>query len=281
MGGSLVASTGWRSTFALLMGIGVLGVVISLVYRAADEASQHHHSAQRSFGDSGLGLIALLSLVVGLICLPALYGLLLVIAGVLTGLIAYHRNRADLIGLPPSGLVANLMVAATMMSTLILTPFYLTDGLGLSLQRTGVLMTLGPVISVFAGMISGAMTDRFQAIPMRTAGLGLMVVGCVLLGVLSAQVGVLGYVLGIVVLTPGYQLFQAANSTLLISQSDAARRGQTSAWLGLSRNLGLISGAALSALIYEFVAATPTAAFSKMFALAAIGLLLTVWLTRR
>ena len=280
LGGVLVTLAGWRASFVLLLALAVLGWVLSLVRPAVDAPETKVTSAKRAMAGSVPFATTLLLLALGLIRLPELDGAVLVAAGVLAAAFLHKRPLA-LTDLSPLGLIANALVAATMMSTLILTPFYLTGTLGLSLHYAGLLMTLGPCISIFAGAISGIITDRFMPAHVRSAGLSLMALGCAVLGLFSTTTEIAPYVIGILLLTPAYQLFQAANNTLLISGSPADRRGEISAWLGLSRNIGLISGAAVSALVYQHIASTPAAAFSLTFILATLGLTLTGWLTHR
>jgi hypothetical protein len=55
-----------------------------------------------------------------------------------------------------------------------------------------------------------------------------------------------------VILTPGYQLFQAANNAAVLADVEPDRRGAVSGWLALSRNLGLIVGASLMGGVFAF-----------------------------
>jgi hypothetical protein len=110
-------------------------------------------------------------------------------------------------------------------------------------------------------------------------GLVAMAAGSVALSELPAMFGVAGYVAAIAVLTPGYQLFQAANNTAVMMDVHADQRGVMSGMLSLSRNLGLITGASLMGAVFAFAATTsdittahPAAVASGMqvtFALAA------------
>jgi hypothetical protein len=58
------------------------------------------------------------------------------------------------------------------------------------------------------------------------------------------MMGIGGYVLAIIVLTPGYQLFQAANNTGTLMSIPIEQQGTVSGLLNLSRNTGAILGAA-------------------------------------
>ena len=53
-------------------------------------------------------------------------------------------------------LLANLLVAAVMMATLVVGPFYLGSALNLSTAEVGFVMAIGPVVSIFCGVPAGA-----------------------------------------------------------------------------------------------------------------------------
>lgn len=102
--------------------------------------------------------------------------------------------------------------------------------------------------------------------------------------------GLPGYIVAIVVLTPGYQLFQAANNAAVMAGIPAEERGVTSGLLNLSRNLGLITGASLMGAIFTLAigtkdvtgASAPAVATGMhvTFAVAAILLLIALALVR-
>jgi len=66
------------------------------------------------------------------------------------------------------------------------------------------------------------------------------------------MVGLVGHIAAIAILTPGYQLFQAANNTAVMAEVVPEQRGVTSGLLNLSRNLGLVSGASLMGAVFAF-----------------------------
>jgi MFS family permease len=141
------------------------------------------------------------------------------------------------------GLIVNLLVAAVMMATLTVGPFYLTGALGLTAPQAGLVMAVGPVASILSGQPAGRLVDRFGSGRVLGLGLGLLAVGAAGLALLPGFAGVAGYALALAVLTPGYQLFQAANNTQALAERPEALRGTVSGLLALSRNLGLIAGA--------------------------------------
>lgn len=153
-------------------------------------------------------------------------------------------------------LAMNALVSTVMMVTFVVGPFYLARALGLNAAAVGMVMSVGPVISALTGIPAGRIVDRLSASVVVTGGLALMTIGALVLVVIPTSFGVAGYVVGIAVLTPGYQLFQAANNTSVMMDVGPDRRGVVSGMLSLSRNLGLITGASVMGALFAFVSGT-------------------------
>lgn len=171
-------------------------------------------------------------------------------------------------------LFANLLVAAVMMTTLVVGPFYLGLGLGLRETPMGFIMAIGPVISIFSGVLSGRLVDAWGSGRVLAIGLALLAAGAFLLALLPNMIGVIGYVLSITVLTPGYQLFQVANNTDVLADVPKDRRGTVSGLLGLSRNIGLIAGGSVMGAIFAFGVGTENFVHAAPAAIAG-GMMLT------
>jgi hypothetical protein len=77
-----------------------------------------------------------------------------------------------------------------------------------------------------------------------------MLVGAAALAILPLSSGVAGYVVPLVTLTAGYAFFQTANNTTVMATVGDTRRGVVAGLLGLSRNLGLITGASLMGAVF-------------------------------
>lgn len=167
------------------------------------------------------------------------------------------------------GLLVNLVVAMVMMTTLVTGPFYLRIGLGLQETWAGLVMAIGPVISIASGAPSGRLVDAWGSRRVLTLGLCLVGAGAFSLAFLPNLIGVFGYVLAMAVLTPGYQLFQAANNTAVMADVPKDRRGTVSGLLALSRNTGLVLGASIMGTVFAFGVGTDRFASADAIAIGA------------
>ncbi|MDB5909073.1 MAG: transporter [Massilia sp.] len=91
---------------------------------------------------------------------------------------------------------------------------------------------------------------------MTIVGLVGMAAGCFILSVLPTKFGAAGYIASIAVITSSYALFQAANNTMIMTDIRPGQRGVISGMLGLSRNLGLITGASVMGAVFAVGSAT-------------------------
>lgn len=195
------------------------------------------------------------------------------------------RNK----GLMPR-LIANLFVTAMMMATLVIGPFYLGLALGFSTATVGLVMSVGPVISIFSGIPSGRAVDSFGPDRVILIGLVALMLGAVALAILPEIWGTTGYLVAIVILTPGYQLFQAANNTAVMADVTKDQRGVFSGLLGLSRNIGLVVGASGLGAVFAFGTrvtladeAAPSSIINGMqltFVVAAVMMIVAIYLVR-
>lgn len=149
-------------------------------------------------------------------------------------------------------LMVNSLVAAVMMTTLVIGPFYLSLGLNLDQIQVGLIMGIGPVVAILSGIPSGRLVDRWGSRYIVITGLIFLIIGSSMLAILPKLMGISGYIMPIIILTSGYQLFQAANNTMTLADVPKARQGMVSGLLSLSRNMGLIIGASVMGAIFSF-----------------------------
>ncbi len=149
-------------------------------------------------------------------------------------------------------LAMNFLVTTVMMSTLVVGPYMLSLGLGLDESAIGLVMAVGPLTSALSGLPAGRLTDRYGAARMLPVGLAQIAVGLVALAILPQWFGLWGYGLALVLLTPGFQIFLAANNTVTMQTVAEDQRGVLSGLLGLSRNLGFVTGASAVSSLFAF-----------------------------
>ncbi|CAM3142085.1 MFS transporter [Asticcacaulis taihuensis] len=267
LGGALITALGWEAIFLINVPLGVLNLWLAWRYLPADNISAK--AASQGLDISGTLLLVITLAAYALALTTARPGLasvsLLSIAVLAAGGFIYAETRASfpLVRLTmfcdPAlsvSLTVSTLIASVMMATLVIGPFYLSRKLGLDPINVGLVMSVGPVLSALSGVVAGRLVDRFGASHMVAAGLFAMTFGAAGLAVLPPLFGIAGYIAAIGLLTPGYQLTQAANNTALMTGVPADQKGVVSGMLSLSRNLGLITGTALMGAVFALASGT-------------------------
>ena len=304
LGGLLITWLGWSTIFLVNVPVGML--TIALAYRHVPLDRQRSGVERPGFDIVGTWLLALtlaayaLAMTLGGGHFGALNAVLLSAAacGVALFVLVETRTASPLIRVAifrdpvlGPGLAMSALVSTVVMSTLVVGPFYLARALGLSAVSVGLVLSTGPLVAALTGVLAGRIVDRVGANRMTVAGLVGMTCGASALFMLPATFGVIGYVAPIVVMTASYALFQAANNTVIMTAVGPDQRGVVAGMLGLSRNLGLITGASFMGAVFtlastsvDIAAARPEAVASGMrftFGVAAILIVVALAIAAR
>ncbi len=282
LGGLLIAGLGWRAIFLVNVPVGVLTLVLAHRYLPVDRQAS---KAERSgFDHVGTWLLALtlaayaLAMTLGRGQFGPLNIALLVAAACGVGLLVLVETstpspviQVALFRDPAlsAGLAMSAIVSTVMMTTLVVGPFYLVRALGLAAVSVGFVLSAGPLVAALTGVPAGRIVDRFGAPRMTIVGLAGISCGASVLSMLPARLGVIGYIVPIVVMTASYALFQAANNTAIMTVVHRDQRGAIAGLLGLSRNLGLVTGASVMGAVFALASASNDITTARPEAIAA------------
>ncbi|MCD7060246.1 MFS transporter [Pelagibacterium xiamenense] len=282
LGGLLVSGPGWRAIFLVMVPPAVLALFLAGRYLRCDTAPAWHRLRRADVPGTVLLAATLaayaLAVTLGGSVFGALNGALAIAAVLLAAVFLRIEARTTVPLVDPAmlrdgalraGLATNALVATVMMATLVVGPFYLSGTLGLDAAAVGLVMAFGPFVSALSGVPAGRIVDRTGAGLAVIAGLTATVAGSLALAALPPMLGVAGYVAALGILTPGYQLFLAANNTEVMDAAPETRRGVTSGMLNLSRNLGLLTGASVMGAVFVAAAGTREIAEAAPDAIAA------------
>lgn len=269
LGGVLLAWSDWRMAFWLLAGFAGVTLVLTIGCIKRDSTQANASFKELDLPGTSVLVIALAAYALATsggtagIQIPPAVLISGTLAAVALFVIVETRAAAPLVPISMLcdrttgiGFAMNMLVGTIMMSTLVVGPFFLTFPLGLNEALVGLVLAVGPAVAALSGIPAGWLTDRLGANRVVIIGLVQTVIGLLCLAYLPRYFGVGGYVGALIVLTPAFQMFLAANNTAVMSGAPMAQRGRLSGLLGLSRNLGLMTGA--SAMPALFVATLGT-----------------------
>lgn len=264
IGGWLLEALGWRSVFGWTALVGVISFAVVWKGLPGEKtASSAGAVGFDSIGTMLLGVaLATFSLAVmlradgygvinlWLLSLSVGSGLLFRMA---EGKVARPIVRLSMLRSPclRRDLMLTSVVAAVMMATLVVGPYYLSRALQLRPGIVGLVMSVGPLVVTVIGVPVGRWIDAIGTRKAARLGLGALGSGAVLLCVLLPEWRIKGYLSGIVLMTLGYGVFQTANNTGMVKQAAALDRGSISGLMNLARNLGLILGTAVMGSVFS------------------------------
>ena len=282
LGGLLIELFGWRALFLVCVPFSLAGALLAHRCLPAERMASPPRTRFDHLGTLLLaGTLAAYTLALTIGARTSIHMFLLLVTAALIGLglflLRQRRAAAPLLSLElfrnpvfSAGFITNISVTAAVMATLVIGPFYLVDGLALPAAQVGVVMTVGPLVAAVMGVPAGRLVDRFGTARISAAGLAGMVLGCSALAMASTAVGICGYVVPLAITTAGFAVFQAANNTAVMAEARPDQRGLLSGMLSLSRNLGLVTGAAAMGALFALGSAAqgaiakPAAAESGM-----------------
>ncbi|ABC27996.1 Permease of the major facilitator superfamily [Hahella chejuensis KCTC 2396] len=264
LGGLITGFADWRWVFWLNLPLGALTLLLAVRY--LPRASQGAGKGSKPFDLMGAALLAMIVLIYSFGIKLKLEGALLrfFMAGLaLVLLVAFvlveRAKPSPLLHLSllhdyRYGLsyLIQFIVASAVMTALVIGPFYLIS-LGLNLSMTGLVMGCSPVCVMITSSLIGRRVKQETCSNMASIGVLFLFFGSLGLAHLSAATGVIGYIACLMVTAIGYAIFTVANNTQLMARAAPEQRGQISGLLNLSRNLGMLTGAALMSALFDSV----------------------------
>ncbi|MFL6658679.1 MAG: MFS transporter [Massilia sp.] len=262
LGGFLLSHFGWPAIFLINLPFGLINLLLVQCYMPQDRANE---TLPARFDHLGSGLLALalasytLAMTVGRGHIGTMNTLLLLLAIACGGLFAVvqMRSAAPLIHVAllrnralSACLLASVLVACVMMTTLVVGPFYLTRSLGLGTAAAGLVLAAGPMVAALSGVPAGLLGDRLGSRRACLLALAGIAASALTLAFMPQGYGIVGYLLPITCMTASYALFQAANNVAIMAHAGSEQRGVVAGLLGLARNLGLITGASFMAVLF-------------------------------
>ncbi|MGO2304308.1 MAG: MFS transporter [Providencia sp.] len=262
LGGLLINLWGWQAIFLINIPFSIIALflIIRFVPKPASDPIEH-----KPIDILGLSLLTMaIILYTFSIVNWGSYSFLLIALSVMSVIsfvivekrIAHPVISIELLKQPILfiGVILSLLVATVMMTTLIVGPFYLLYKLVLSPWQMGLVMSCGPIVAACVGLPAGKLVDKFNPNTIIFYALICMVSGFTLFALFAQHLSISLYLLFITLITSGYAAFQAANNTAILFGVNSNKKSLLAGVINLSRNLGLINGAALMATLFAFAA---------------------------
>jgi EmrB/QacA subfamily drug resistance transporter len=261
LGGLLIYWVGWQSIFYINIPVGLLGTVYAIKTLKPDQV----HVSQK-FDIQGallifLGLISLVLVITQGQVLgwdsPVIIGLSILFAVFLVGFVMVEK-RADqpMVELslfrnrPFSASNASAFLSFTaMFAVILLMPFYMEGILGYSPGHMGMVFVAIPLVMALVAPVSGWISDRTNSFLLSSIGMAISCMALFLLGNLDQDATYLDIVIRLGMIGLGMGLFQSPNNSIVMGSVPKDRLGIAGGMLGMVRNLGMVTGIAISGAV--------------------------------
>lgn len=148
--------------------------------------------------------------------------------------------------------LSSLLNFMALYTVVFLTPWYLTDALHRNFLTVGMVMTAFPLLTFFAGPLSGSLSDHIGSRGLAFFGMCIHAVGLVLLSRLDGAAGNSEVAWRLAVCGLGAGIFQSPINSAVMGSAPARFRGVASSILAVTRNIGMVFGIAVAgAVVYH------------------------------
>ncbi|MGQ9632218.1 MAG: MFS transporter [bacterium] len=260
LGGLLTQNFGWRSIFLANVPLGLV-VIAFIFWRLKGEWAE---ARGESFDLAGsiIYAIALVAIMYGFSLLPAMVGVLLILAGTsgILGFVIWEMK----VGSPLlnmglfknntvfafSNLAALINYSATSAVAFILS-LYLQYTKGLSPQNAGLILLSQPIMQAVFSPFAGRLSDKIEPRMVASTGMALTVVGLFLFTFLGGETS-LGFVVASLALIGfGFALFSSPNTNAIMGSVEKRFYGIASGTLGTMRLTGQMLSMGIVMLIFS------------------------------
>lgn len=262
LGGIIIGYIGWRAIFLVNIPVGIFALGAAFRFIQKEKPG-----TQCEKFDIPGALILLITLVLfslgmtwgqdrGFSSISVWAVMVATAVGMYLFIIVENKTRCPMIRLDifrntlfSVNLVMGFLVFIVLSGNFIL-PFYLELVKNFSTEQAGLMIMVIPLTMGLVSPVSGWLSDRFGSRGISLAGLLMIVAGCLCIGSLDSQSGVLGIALSLAPFGFGLGFFQSPNNNAIMTAAPKESLGVASGLLALSRNLGGTAGVPLFGTLF-------------------------------
>lgn len=149
------------------------------------------------------------------------------------------------------GVITAAVSFGVLFTVLVLIPFFLEYIMHLSVKMVGAVMMAVPATVLFLSPVSGWLYDRIGARILTTFGLFVSSFAMATFAMVDEEVTILSIVVRLAAIGAGQAIFLSPNSASVLSRVEAQFLAVTSGILATARNLGMVSGATIAAVLFS------------------------------
>ncbi len=262
-GGFLTQYLGWRSIFFISSGFGFVATILAFLYLGKDNFEKISNKKIDLKG-TVFYMLGLIALTYGSARIPAVYGWLLMGAGVFLLIVfwlfeshsyrpvletkLFTRNRLFAF----SNLAALINYSATF-SIIFLLSLYLQKVKGMAPRDAGTILVAQPIVMAIFSPFAGRLSDRIQPRYLATIGMTMCTIGLAAFAFLSESTPVVIIVFLLFWVGLGFALFSSPNMNTIMSSVEKTQLGLASGTASTMRVVGQIISMTIATIFFAIL----------------------------
>lgn len=270
----MVSYFGWGSIFFINIPVGIIGVTLAIRNISSDSQKAEVHFDRLGSISIMAALILIflpLSMVGKTVISPILFSVMLLVGIAFFVFFLVHEKNCPHpilnLTLFQNRVFATGNFAATFFymsefMMVFLSPYYLQQLHMLPISTSGLIMLPMSIMMMIVAPISGAISDKTDGRLISCIGLGILATAMLTFSTFHQDTPVPLLLFAFAVTGLGAGLFHTPNNSIVMGSAPAQSRGVAGATLGTMRNIGMVLGEAISAVLLSSKASYATAVFS-------------------
>jgi EmrB/QacA subfamily drug resistance transporter len=262
-GGFLTQYLGWRSIFFFSSGFGFVATILAFLFLGNDDLEKTSNKKIDLKG-TVFYMLGLVALTYGAARIPALYGWLMMGAGIVLLIVfwiietnsirpvletkLFTRNRLFAF----SNLAALINYSATF-SIIFLLSLFLQKVKGLSPRDAGTILVAQPIVMAIFSPFAGRLSDRIQPRYLATIGMTICTLGLAAFAFLSESTPIWAIVFLLFWVGLGFALFSSPNMNTIMSSVDKNQLGLASGSAATMRVVGQIASMTIATIFFAIL----------------------------
>ncbi|MCL7411187.1 MAG: MFS transporter [Methanosarcinaceae archaeon] len=262
LGGFLIYLIGWQSIFYINIPIGIFAAAYSLKILESEEV---HKGQKFDIPGAFFMFISVTSLMLGITQgqgmgwnSPLIIGLFSVfVISLIIFLNIEHKASQPMVELslfknrPFSASNASSFLSFVAMFVVILMmPFYMEEVLGYTTSHVGMALIAIPLVMAVVAPVSGVLSDKTSSFMLSSIGMAITCLALYLLGNLGQESTFLDIIIRLGMVGLGMGMFQSPNNSIVMGSVPKNRLGIAGSLLAIMRNLGMVTGIAISSAVF-------------------------------
>jgi len=268
LGGWLTDLISWRAVFYINVPVGLLAFILAWLFIPQDKDS----GSRERFDIPGalLFLVGLVSLLLALNqgyswgwSSPPIIGLLVFSVIFLTSFVYIEKKSSSPVldlklfrnKVFSAATASSILNYIAVFSILILLPFYLLQGRGMSTSQAGLILTIQPIVMAIIAPISGSISDRIGTRIPTVAGMIVLSLGILMMSTMGPNSPIYLVAIALGIIGFGTGTFISPNNSAIMGSATRERQGIAAGILATSRSTGMVLGVGLAGAIFTTILA--------------------------